>query len=676
MMTIGRSANGQAACASGLAACVVLVLLTGCPAQPAPPAATTGSATPETKPAEDEAAQHCQDLIQSVHGIFQLQELGVSSDMSQGISVLNQWQRACKGQTADTFDLPPALAELFGQALPAAAKGPIERAVFQQRDGEHLRNCLLYHAAGNAAGAGARDDLSRVVNVFLYVVRNLELVAEHTDAIPLTPYETYLYGRGTVEDRAWLFAEILRQLRIDSIAIRPGGEPENVAPVGGPLLVGVPVNGKVYLFDPRLGLPVPSAGEDLKQWPMDGVATVDEALQEPAIFARLAVEAGSPYSWTAESLKAARASLIGDVAFFAPRMQQLQSSFAGDAAMTIYDGLTEADGQPGLIERIRKLPGVPWAADSITLWEYPEQQLAGYEGLSALHKQTLERLREPLRAPISMEADQKAKAMRMVNQGIHGRARLAQAAGRYADAVKDYMPVQLQTGIPLFALNPQPVLQTIVAGVLKGKLPPEQWKPVLLTVREMQLVGGHFAEEPAALEKVLEQTTQSSFSDAAIAKCLEKLTDERFVTELRAADVPELRVRLTRLQEALDKTALPDDPKGGLKNLALQADVMLQQFARSAAANEQANEQAAVWMSICKLEQGSDNDRRIASDKLAAYLTAHPQGQWVATARYLLAVELARAGKLTKAAARLEEIPAEHPQHAGFAILARAWREE
>jgi hypothetical protein len=120
--------------------------------------------------------------------------------------------------------------------------------------------------------------LTESLQVFDWVVRNIQLLPSsddgEADALPLNdsdagpaaaglpglgyqryPWQTLLYGRGDYVERANLVVLMLRQLDIDSTVLAVPATDVDALPT--PWVVAVKAGSELYLFDTRLGLPVP-----------------------------------------------------------------------------------------------------------------------------------------------------------------------------------------------------------------------------------------------------------------------------------------------------------------------------------------------------------------------------------------------------------------------------------
>ena len=89
---------------------------------------------------------------------------------------------------------------------------------------------------------------------------------------------------------------------------------------------GVLIEGKVYLFDARVGMAIPNAQGD-------GVATLEEAMTNPVILERMELPGKSAYGTNREVLVASPTKigvlLDSGLRYFSPRMKLLQQNLAG-----------------------------------------------------------------------------------------------------------------------------------------------------------------------------------------------------------------------------------------------------------------------------------------------------------------------------------------------------------
>jgi hypothetical protein len=207
-------------------------------------------------------------------------------------------------------------------------------------DGQHLDGAFLLHDAATHAlepeevggDLPAPSPLERATAAFAWVMREVRL-AEPTP-VGLTPPQFALRrATGTPLERALVYLELLDQLGAadDEAAAKPGQA--ETPPLLGCLIFcrdkpadaprlwacGVVLNGgpDVYLFDPRLGLPLPGANGK-------SVATLAEVCKDASLLKQLDVDAAHPYDVTTEQARTAELHLVCSLSSLAPRMAHLQ----------------------------------------------------------------------------------------------------------------------------------------------------------------------------------------------------------------------------------------------------------------------------------------------------------------------------------------------------------------
>ncbi len=251
---------------------------------------------------------------------------------------------------------------LMTQALPPDALTTIENPKFTgQLDGRHIEDCLLYQSVASRV-AGDGDDLTRVGRVFDWVIRQVQLVPPGSLAQPnmvtregrpfqaqARPYDVLLRGMATEvpggwAERSWLFLSLCRQLGIDAgllACVPPSGHRgvmfQNVPSAQEPVTMacGVLIDGQVYLFDARLGMPIPGPGGQ-------GIATVEQAAADPEILARLNLP-GRDYPVSRADLVGGKIRVLLDATLgtLSPRMRLLQKDLTGKNRMVLYRDPTE-----------------------------------------------------------------------------------------------------------------------------------------------------------------------------------------------------------------------------------------------------------------------------------------------------------------------------------------------
>src|SRR5439155_16306131 len=111
--------------------------------------------------------------------------MGVSTELPYGVSLLNQWFDNCGSAAAlSAADVPAGVRK----QLPADWDERLKAVRFSQRDGAHLRDCMLFKQLNSYAVGQAESERIRVLNLFDHVVRAVSLVDEHPDNLPLAAY--------------------------------------------------------------------------------------------------------------------------------------------------------------------------------------------------------------------------------------------------------------------------------------------------------------------------------------------------------------------------------------------------------------------------------------------------------------------------------------------------------
>ncbi len=258
--------------------------------------------------------------------------------------------------TAPRAALPPDGAErlraTFG--LDPGELAEVQASNYTPLDGHHLASCLLLRDAARSLelrglpngpdGKPLRPaPLEQASAAFAWVMRQVRLGPADE---PAPSAFALRRGWGIPAERAMVFLDLLEQLR----------RPDGPADLLGCLVVCPDKDGKprlwacgvlagdgpdVYLFEPRLGLPLPGPKGE-------GVATLAAVLKDPALLARLTADDKHPYDVTPEQAKAAELRLYRPLSALAPRMADLQEKWLGPGLQVRLGGDAEKD-----LERLR-----------------------------------------------------------------------------------------------------------------------------------------------------------------------------------------------------------------------------------------------------------------------------------------------------------------------------------
>jgi tetratricopeptide (TPR) repeat protein len=284
----------------------------------------------------------------------------------QTVLWLNQWLRQSE-KVAD-WRIDPLLESLDPklrtdqELAPYISKKALEAGVFEPHEGRLLQEAVWMRDISRWARGDSFDDLERAAALFDWTVRNVQLVADE-DAVPHRPWKVLLYGRGTAEQRAWVFALLCRQLDLDVVmlATKPPDLPADASQAGQgearfwlPALV---LGEELHLFDTRLGQPIPGPGGQ-------GVATLRQVSEDDALLRQLDLE-GVPYPITAEMLKEVTAYAAADWFDLSRRALAVDQKLTGD------DRVVLAAGPSALAERLGAVPQI----GQVLLWELPFETL-------------------------------------------------------------------------------------------------------------------------------------------------------------------------------------------------------------------------------------------------------------------------------------------------------------
>ena len=181
-------------------------------------------------------------------------------------------------------------------------------------------------------------------------VRNIQLDGpEATGDIPKgtihQPWQSLLYGRGTAEMRAWVFAELCRQQQLDVLMLATGNQ------WWLPALLD---EGQLFLFDTRLALPIPGKEPG-------SVATLAEVVADPTLLSDLDVGEELKYGTTAEDLKDVAAWLVASPMQLAKRALLLEQAIEGDDYVVLSANTTRMG------QAVKQLSHV----DNVQLWPHP-----------------------------------------------------------------------------------------------------------------------------------------------------------------------------------------------------------------------------------------------------------------------------------------------------------------
>ncbi len=226
--------------------------------------------------------------------------------------------------------------------LDAGDLAEVNNTSFTPLDAHHLETCLLLREVARtleippveAGGKTYRHTpLERAAAAFAWVCRQVRLDVpglEQASAEPAPVAYVLRLGRGGPLERALVFLALVEQFGLEDddnaglqgcIILAKGEKGPNL------WACGVTVGNKpdaIYLFDPRLGLPLPGPGGK-------GIATLAQAQQDPSVLGQLKVDKLS-YDVTPQDAKQSTISLVCPLSAAAPRMHLLQDRLLRERA--------------------------------------------------------------------------------------------------------------------------------------------------------------------------------------------------------------------------------------------------------------------------------------------------------------------------------------------------------
>jgi hypothetical protein len=293
----------------------------------------------------------------------------------QIVSWLNQWLRQTEPKSDWKRDpmidsLDPALLadEQIKKMLTAPALAVQD---FVAEDSRHLQEAVWMRDISRWARGEDFDELARATALFDWTIRNIQLMPGE-GAPPHSPWRTLADGRGTAEERAWVFALLCRQQALDVVMLElpaakeaegGGQSAEGQKASSGPSpsalrpqpfwLSALLLNNELYLFDTRLGLPIPGPGGE-------GVATLSQVQKDDAILRQLDLD-DSKYPADSEAAKKAVAAIVVSPFELSRRARQLESKLTGEHHLVLTVAPSEFASQ------LNAIPGVA----GVKLWAKP-----------------------------------------------------------------------------------------------------------------------------------------------------------------------------------------------------------------------------------------------------------------------------------------------------------------
>jgi hypothetical protein len=582
--------------------------------------------------------------------------------------------------TRNAAEVPPALtqaerenlAQLLG--LDDAELAEAASPTFTLLDAHYLDLCFLSRDAIRSFDAADATALRRAESAFSWLMRQVRLQERNETTAPQYALRR---GWGSSLERSFVFLGLLQQLGLDGCMITVPAVSEASAEERRPWLPAVRVDEDIYLFDTRLGLPLPGPGGR-------GIATLKQVRSQPDILQPLMIDARHRYDMTPDIAGQAEVQPACPLSALAPRMKYLQAS------LTSHNKVNLAIDASRLTERLRKAAeqsgsrlqtgakGSGFYAYATLLRDFMPPSEGGTDQFG--RKEQAEGELFPLNAlPVTL------------------RNPIYQSAGLVQRLIKVYIRlfvqfplpaprnVQIQENHNLFGIGKDPdphsgdLIHRFVTSFLVPTMdsagPPDVYYGLAPKSARDDILRGRFDDATSKLVEALDQVRYQKAlgsntpgmnrelrqwcEEAVAAQAALQRADREATRSQNAKAADELaaaRQRLNRLWLGDQNLALiaeeegktPQERKGVPLVLPLQLRVIL----RAAAGPMEA--EATYWLALCKHEQaeliqgklgragGSKPSADIEAGKKAwktaadwwnTYLEEHPKGSGAAAAR-------------------------------------------
>jgi tetratricopeptide (TPR) repeat protein len=287
---------------------------------------------------------------------------------------LNIWLR--QQDTAETWQLDPFVRTSVLEKMPAREKAIFDalgELQFSPEDGWFIQQAAWMRGISNSVNRSGSDPVTLAADLFDWTMRNVQLeddrqVEKADQRLPkLDSWRSLLWGSAKSHTRAWIFMLLARQQGLDVVMLAypdPDADPptdEWGRPAHKLWLPALLYNNELYLFDHRLGMPIP--GPDGAK-----VATLSQVYEDPDLLAQLDVE-GESYDVPLRSSSDRPSGLIALIEatpqFLSRSMRELQTHLTGAASLTL-----SVDANT-LKTRLQQTPRVA----QIEVWKWPYECL-------------------------------------------------------------------------------------------------------------------------------------------------------------------------------------------------------------------------------------------------------------------------------------------------------------
>ena len=338
--------------------------LAGCPKPQKPD--TTGSSTS----GEQTATLHRDELFEiAISNLNRLHQFDGTEMAFQVADRLDQWIKT--QPPLEDWQPDPLIKTLPEEFAGLEALQELGTLKLSREDGVFLQTAVWLRDIAAWARGEEPSELARAIRLFDWVVLNVQLDSQDRvptlpsgDALVQKPWETLLLGHGSAIDRAWVYLLLCRQEGLDAAVLSVNRADPGAEPRWDTWAVGVLINGKIYVFEPALGMPIP-AKDGVKVVEGEGLvitpATLDELVADDSLLRKLDADPRNPYPVRASQLDQVMVSIEGSYPYLSRRMEMIQRMLSGEESLVITAHPSE------LATRFR---GIPHVSD-VKLWALP-----------------------------------------------------------------------------------------------------------------------------------------------------------------------------------------------------------------------------------------------------------------------------------------------------------------
>ncbi len=215
------------------------------------------------------------ELVRSLaENINHLEEFEAQEMLLQVRDRLNEW--VFSNRPSISWEKDPMIASLPGPLAQLRDVKGLAAEEFNSNDVVFLQESVWLRDVARTQQHGQLEDVPLAERLFDWTVRDLQLrgdVVPSPNRVLHTPRDILLLSRATVEERGWIFVLLARQLGLDAVMLfLPQADDQPPKPWAVALLH----DNDLYLFDPRLGLPIPGPSGQ-------GVATLAQVAADDSL---------------------------------------------------------------------------------------------------------------------------------------------------------------------------------------------------------------------------------------------------------------------------------------------------------------------------------------------------------------------------------------------------------